>query len=255
MTGFQVDGTAYDRFMGRYSERLAPVLCETAGVSGRALDVGCGPGALSGALAARLGPAAVTAVDPSESFVAACRARVPQADVRQATAEDLPFDDDSFDAALAQLVVNFMRDPQRGAAEMRRVTAPGGTVAAAVWDYAGAMTMLRRFWDAARELRGPSAPDEGRVMRYGSAEELEALWREAGLTDVRTGPLDVTVEYEDFDDLWEPFTHGVGPAGAFVAQLEPAERERLRDLFRAQVGEPEGAFALTARAWSVVGRA
>ena len=158
---FDVAAELYDRYMGRYSVLLAPQLADLAGIhSGqRVLDVGCGPGALTAELVTRLGPAAVTAVDPSEPFVAAARARHPGVDVRQSTAERLPFPDRSFDSALAQLVVHFMSDPIRGLAEMARVTEHGGVVAACVWDHAGSHGPLNVFWRAAREV-DPDVEDE-----------------------------------------------------------------------------------------------
>ena len=156
---FRASADAYDRFVGRSGRTLASALMAFSGVEPgiRAIDVGCGPGALSVALAARLGAGSVSAVDPSASFAEACRIRVPGIDVAEASAEALPFADDTFDAALSQLVVNFMDDPETGVREMARVTRPGGIVASCVWDYAGEMALLRAFWDAARETV-PSAP-------------------------------------------------------------------------------------------------
>jgi SAM-dependent methyltransferase len=177
---------------------------------------------------------------------------VPGADVRQSEAEELPWGDDGFDAALSQLVVNFMRDPLAGVSEMRRVVRDGGVVAACTWDYGDGMEMLRLFWEAARSL-DEAAPDEGRTMRYRSTEELDALWREAGLGDVETGYLTVDTTYSGFDDLWEPFTFGVGPAGSFCAALDPPTREELRVRLREKVGSPAGAFSLGARACAVRG--
>jgi SAM-dependent methyltransferase len=251
---FDVAGDAYDRFMGRYSRELAPAFIEFARIEPgmRVLDVGCGPGALSERLAVTVGADRLTAADPSEPFVAACRERVPGADVRQSEAEELPWGDDGFDAALSQLVVNFMRDPLAGVSEMRRVVRDGGVVAACTWDYGDGMEMLRLFWEAARSL-DEAAPDEGRTMRYRSTEELDALWREAGLGDVETGYLTVDTTYSGFDDLWEPFTFGVGPAGSFCAALDPPTREELRVRLREKVGSPAGAFSLGARACAVRG--
>jgi SAM-dependent methyltransferase len=182
---------------------------------------------------------------------------VPGADVRAAAAETLPFADDEFDAVLSQLVVNFMRDAPAGVREMRRVARPGGAVASAVWDYAGEMTLLRRFWDAAARVDpdGAAPKDEGRVMRYCQPGELEALWGEAGLDDVETGELRVSAAYEDYDGLWAPLERGVGPAGAYVAALDEERRAALREELRDALGSPEGAFTLSARAWCVSGRA
>ena len=186
---FAVAGDKYDRFMGRYSRELAPRLIEFAGVEPGmvVVDVGCGPGALTERLVQRVGAGNVAAADPSEPFVAATTERAPGADVRQAAAEDLPWEDDRFDAALSQLVVNFMRDADTGVSEMRRVTRPGGVVAACTWSYGEDMQMLRGFWDAARRLDS-GAPDEGSTMRYRSAEELDELWQRVGLNDVEYRP-------------------------------------------------------------------
>jgi len=251
---FVLPGGAYDRFMGRYSRELAPRLIEFGRIEPGmcVLDVGCGPGALTERLAARVGARLVGAADPSEPFVAACADRVPGADVRQADAENLPWPDGAFDAALSQLVVNFMRDPDAGVAEMRRVVRPRGVVAACTWDYGERMQMLRAFWDAARAL-DPDAPDEGRTMRFGRPEELEELWREVGLEVVETAPLVVETAYTDFEDLWEPLTLGVGPAGSYCQSLEPARRERLREELFARLESPAGPFWLSARAWAVRG--
>jgi SAM-dependent methyltransferase len=251
---FAVSGETYDRFMGRYSRLLAPCLADFAGIGppARAVDVGCGPGALTGELAARLGASSVAAADPSEPLVEACRARVPGADVRLAPAEALPWQDASFDAALSQLVVNFMEDANAGAREMRRVVVEGGVVGACTWEYRKGMRMLRTFWDAAVAL-DPDAPDESRVMRFQGAEELDALWRETGLRDVETAALDVAVEYEDFDDYWLPFETATGPAGSYLASLALGARAELRDECFRRLGEPSGPFTLTARAWAVRG--
>src|SRR5215213_11016011 len=184
---FTVAGDKYDRFMGRYSRELAPRFIEFAGVgSGMAIvDVGCGPGALTEWLVERSGAKNVAAADPSEPFVAAATERARGADVRLAAAEELPWDDDRFDAALSQLAVNFMRDADAGVAEMRRVVQPGAVVAACTWSLAADMQMLRSFWDAAGRLES-GTPDEGSAMRYRSAEELEDLWRRVGLSEVAT---------------------------------------------------------------------
>jgi SAM-dependent methyltransferase len=253
---FEASADVYDRFVGRYGAALGDAMLEAAGVvpGQRVLDVGCGSGALAGRAAEVVGAGNVAAVDPSESFADGCRSRVPGADVRVASAESLPFDDGTFDAVLAQLAVNFMGDAPKGVAEMKRVAKPGGVVAAAVWDYAAGMRLLRTFWDAAAAVDPDSVDrDEGRFMRYASPDELEALWREAGLGDVAVSALDVQASYEDFDDLWTPFLAGIGPAGAHTASLDPAGQEALREELRSRLGDPAGPFTLSARAWCVRG--
>jgi SAM-dependent methyltransferase len=166
----------------------------------------------------------------------------------------LPWPTDSFDTALAQLVVNFMSDADAGVAEMRRVVRPGGMLAACTWDIADGMTMLRTFWDAALSL-DPGTPDEARTMRYNDPDALRELWLRAGLEAVENDALVVEASYRDFDDFWEPFTGGVGPAGAYTSSLEPDRREALREECRRRLGDPGGAFTLSAKAWAVKGRA
>ena len=248
---FDVAADAYDRFMGRYSVHLSPQLADLAGIEPgkQALDVGCGPGALTSELVARLGPDAVSAVDPSEPFVAAARERNPGVVVEQASAERLPFADGTFDAALAQLVVHFMDDPVAGLREMARVTHEGGVVAASVWDLAGGRAPLSPFWDGARTL-DPQARDE--LDRPGTGEgHLSALFQQAGLRDVREETHTATSEFATFEEWWEPYTFGVGPAGAYVARLDAETRDRVRDACRDRLPEPP--FALTSSAWAVRG--
>ena len=250
---FTASGDAYDRFMGRYSRELAPRLVAFAGVAAgmRALDVGCGSGLLTAALADRVGAANVAAADPSESLLAACAHRVPRADVRRAPAEGLPWPDASFDVVLSQLVLNFVADAEAAVAEMSRVASPGAILASCTWDYADGMRMLHTFWDAAAEL-DPHAPAES-SMRYRTEEELASLWERGGLNDVETGPLEVEVAYGSFDEYWEPFTLGVGPAGAYYASRDQETREALREGCFSRLGSPAGAFSLGARAFAVRG--
>lgn len=247
---------AYDRFVGRYAPALARSLVRAAGVASgqRALDVGCGPGALTRVLAGLLGADQVTAVDPSPAFVDACRARNPGVQVEIAAAELLPFGDDEFDLALAQLVVNFMDDPHAGVGEMRRVTRAGGTVAGAVWDYGGEMTLLRGFWDAAATVDPAGGQRDERNMRMATPTELRDLWTEVGLNHVDVSEAVVSAAYESFDDLWQPLELGVGPAGSYAASLTPNVRAALRQELQARLGANESPFELTARAWIVVGR-
>jgi SAM-dependent methyltransferase len=247
---FDVTADAYGRFMGRFSEPLGERFVRVVGVHAgqRALDVGCGAGALTALLVDELGPGSVSAVDPSASFVSAVGGRFPDADVRLASAESLPYDDACFDVTLAQLVVHFMTDPHQGLREMARVTRPGGTVAASVWDHAGGRGPLAVFWRAAGE-QDPSTPDESHLagVREG---DLALLFMAAGMAGATSTSLEVVVEHADFDAWWDPFTLGVGPAGAHVASLDPAQRDDLRERCRALL--PEGPFTTSALAWTVV---
>jgi len=255
---FRTPAEAYDRHVGRYGGELARALVAAACVrpGRRALDVGCGPGALTSELVALLGAAHVAAVDPSVPFAEACRRRLPGVHVEVASAEALPFPDAAFDHAFAQLVVNFMTDPPEGVREMHRVTRPGGTVAAAVWDYAGEMTLLRRFWGAAVSL-DPSAADrdEGRCMPFCTPDELGDLWRAAGLGEVSIAPAVATADYDGFEDLWQPLELGVAPSGAYVSSLAPERRAALKQELRRRLGVGHDAFRLTARAWIATGKA
>jgi SAM-dependent methyltransferase len=244
---FTVDAGAYDRFMGRYSVPLAPRFAELAGIAAGqlVLDVGCGPGALTAELVRRLGPAAVSAVDPSQPFVAAVRERHAGVAVERASAEELPFPAQAFDATLAQLVVHFMTDPVAGLREMARVTRPGGVVAACVWDHAGGHGPLSLFWEAARAL-DPAVRGESQLA--GAREgHLGELFREAGLREIEEAVLGVKVEHPSFDEWWEPFTLGVGPAGSYVEALDAEREARLRELCREKL--PPQPFVLEARAW------
>jgi SAM-dependent methyltransferase len=248
---FEVAADAYDRFMGRYSVQLAPRLADFAGVSAgqRVLDVGCGPGALTGELVRRVGGESVTAVDPSEPFVAAAKARHPTVEVQRASAESLPFEDGTFGAALAQLVVHFMADPVAGLREMARVTRPGGVVAACVWDHAGERTPLASFWRAAREL-DPGVHDESGLA--GAREgHLAQLLTEAGLISVEETTSEASAEFSSFEEWWEPFTLGVGPAGSYAAALDEAARSRLRDRCQELLAAPT--ITVTATAWTARG--
>ena len=250
---FTVAADAYDRFMGRYSVPLAPQLATLADVvvGQRVLDVGCGPGALTTELVGRLGPAAVTAVDPSEPFVAAARERHPGVSVERASAEHLPFPDQEFDAALAQLVVHFMADPVAGLREMARVTRKHGFVAACVWDHAGGQGPLSVYWEAAREL-DPDVVDESELA--GSrAGHLTELFEAAGLHEIEETHLAVSVEHPTFEEWWEPFRLGVGPAGSYAAGLDPQRQVQLRERCREKL--PAAPFVLTARAWAARGLA
>ncbi len=251
---FAVGADAYDRFMGRYSTPLAPTFADLAAVDGgqRVLDVGCGPGALTAELAERVGPKAVAAVDPAGQFVAALRERHPGVEVQRAAAEQLPFDNGTFDATLAQLVVHFMAQPVTGLREMARVTRRDGVVAACVWDHAGGGGPLSVFWEAVHELDADAA-DESQLP--GAREgHLGQLFREAGLLrEVEESLLSVDVEHPTFEEWWAPYTLGVGPAGVYVAGLEPDRQAELRRRCRELL--PEAPFVVSARAWAARGLA
>jgi ubiquinone/menaquinone biosynthesis C-methylase UbiE len=247
--GFEVAGSDYDRFMGRYSRTLAPQLADFAGVAAgqRVLDVGSGPGALTAELVARLGASNVVAVDPSTPFVAALRERLPDVEAAQASAEALPFEDGAFDAALAQLVVHFMSDPVAGLREMARVTRAGGVVAACVWDHAGERSPIAVFWRAAHEVDPGVSDESGLAGAHEGA--LEALAREAGLRDIASAEHEAAFKPSSFEAWWEPFTLGVGPAGQYVAELDDATRDAVRERCRDLLPDAPPAVA-----WAVRGR-
>jgi SAM-dependent methyltransferase len=249
---FNVGADVYLRFMGRFAEPLALQFADLAGVRAgqRALDVGCGPGALTAELVRRLGAGAVSAVDPSASFAAAAARRLPGVDVRRAAAERLPFPASVFDVTLAQLVVHFMADPEAGLRDMGRVTRPGGTVAACVWDHAGERGPLTAFWRAVREL-DPAARDESDLA--GAREgDLARRFAAAGLAGAQVATLTVSARYATFDEWWQPFTLGIGPAGDYVGSLDPGRRGPLRELCRRLLGPAP--FQIEATAWAVTCR-
>jgi SAM-dependent methyltransferase len=249
---FAAPAERYDRFMGRYTRALAPALANAAAVTAgmRVLDVGCGPGGLTTELSHRVGSHNVAAIDPAPQFVAACRERNPDADVQQGVAEQLPWPDGEFDAALSCLVIAFMSNPDGGVREMARVTRPGGNLAACMWDIAsGGMTMLRIFWQAARQVE-PGVEAERQLAGTGEGD-IVARFERAGLENVVGSVLTASAEYAGFDDFWEPFTYAVGPAGQHLASLSAARRAQVRDACRAEL--PPGPFSLEARAWCAIG--
>jgi SAM-dependent methyltransferase len=242
---------AYQRFMGGYADLLSEELLRVLAPQPpqRVLDVGAGTGALTAPLVRLLGPDAVAAIEPSPAFVDALRARVPGIDARTGTAEELPFDDGAFDLAVAQLVVHFMSDPVRGLREMARVTAPGGTVAASVWHFAGGRAPLSLYWEVAREL-DPAVVDESALPGARDGDLLR-LFREAGL-DGDQRELTVRLPYADPDDWWEPYTLGVGPAGDHLASLDETTRDALRRRTFERLGPGPGVVEATA--WVVIAR-
>ena len=251
---FDVAAEAYDGFMGRYyTMPLAPVFADAAKIptGGRVLDVGCGTGALTRVLIDRFGPDQVAGVDPSVSFVAAAAERFPWTDIRHGAAEALPFDDDTFDATLAQLVVHFMTDAAAGVREMIRVTRPGGIVAACVWDFAGHRAPHSVFFDVLTSVADGIDDQSGRVGVQGG--DLPTLLRDAGCVDVTETEVTVTAGYSGFDEWWSSYRLGVAPAGRQLAALSESDRERVRtrcaELF------PSGPFTIVATAWSARGLA
>lgn len=251
---FNASSSAYDSFMGRYSRPLAVLFADSVGIvrGASALDVGCGPGALTGVLVDRLGADAVSAFDPSLPFVAECTAAYPGVDVRAGRAEAIPFDDDRFDIALAQLVLHFVSDPMVAGVELRRVVRPGGIVGACVWDFEGGMEMLRLFWDAAVDADS-AAPDEARTMRFGRDGEIADWLGDAGLDEVAETKLVVTSMYTGFDELWSGFLAGVGPAGSYCVSLPADQQEAVRQGMFDRLGAPDGELILTATAQSAHG--
>jgi ubiquinone/menaquinone biosynthesis C-methylase UbiE len=250
---------AYDRHTGRYGPELSPAFVQFAGVEAgmRVLDVGCGPGGLTSVLARIVGGERVTAVDPSEDFTAACRERVRGVAVRVGSAETLPLEDAGFDAVLAQLVVQALADAPAAAAEMRRVAASGGVVAACVWDFRGGMPLLDAYWAAVRALDpdGARAAGDDSADPWCTRDGLRQLWEGAGITDVETAELAAGADYEDFDDAWFSFAAGAGLSGAYCRSLDERRRAALRAEFHARLAAPDGPFRLDARAWAVRGRA
>ena len=239
-------GSHYDAFMGRYSRGLAPAFADFARVAPgqSALDIGCGPGALTSVLVERLGASSVRACDPSLPFVEECLARLPDIDVRLGRAEQLPFDASTQDMVTAQLVLHFVSDPPAAAREMRRVLRPGGTAAACMWDSNRGMAMLRHFWSAAASL-DTLAPDAD-TLRFGAEGEIAQLLEDAGFEQVAESTLEVEATYSSFDDLWSGFLAGIGPAGSFVTHQPPAVQEALGQALFVEVGSPPGPFRLGA---------
>ena len=245
------DAGSYARFMGRFSEPLAPLFADLVEVpdAGRVLDVGCGPGALTAVLVDRFGADRVDAIDPSPRFVAAARERLPGVDVREGSAEQLPYADDTYAAAYAQLVVHFMSDPVQGLAEMARVTRPGGVVAACVWDHPGGRGPVSPFWSAVEVLDPGGTAEASAGSREG---HLVQLFHEAGLTDVEGGELAVTVTLDSFEDWWAPYDQPAGSSADYLATRTPEQVAELKELCRTRL--PDGPFEQTAVTWTATGR-
>jgi len=251
-------GEAYELFMGRWSVRLAPLLVRFAGVidGDDVLDVGSGTGALAATVAAVAPSSRVIGIDRSEPYVAVARAlhQSPRIRFEVADAQQLPFKDASFDRTLSLLILNFVPVPQKALTEMIRVTRPGGTVAAAVWDYGKGMEMLRVFWDEVVALHPPADGKDERHMPLSGAGELAALWR-AHMQNVSETALTIETRFSSFEDYWSPFLQQQGPAGAHVGTLSPEEREQLASKVRQRLlgDRADEPITLHARAWAVRG--
>lgn len=254
-------GSPYEAYVGRWSRLVARDLLAWLAVArgARWLDVGCGTGALSAAIVQVADPGSVVGADASTGFIGYARQalRDRRASFVAADARALPFETGLFDAVVSGLMLNFVPSPERGLAEMVRVARPGGAVAVYVWDYAGAMQLMRHFWDAAAALDPAAAAlDEGRRFPLCRPEPLGDLFRAAGLEDVAVRPLDVPTVFRDFDDYWSPFLGAQGPAPSYVAALEEPRRVALRERLRAALPyAPDGSIRLTARAWAARGTA
>ena len=252
-------GDAYDRYIGRWSRQVAPPFLSWLATppERRWLDVGCGTGALCGEILRQARPAALTGVEPSDGFLSVARLQLPRS-VRlySGSASAIPLQDAEVDVVVSGLVLNFVPDAALALAEMSRVTAPGGTVAAYVWDYAEGMEMLRLFWDTAVELDADAARlHEGRRFGLCRPDALLSAFQQARLDDVSVVPLEIDTRFAGFEDYWEPFLGAQGPAPAYVASLPEERRLRLREALRTRLPlESDGALALRARAWAVRGR-
>ncbi|MEO6042951.1 MAG: class I SAM-dependent methyltransferase [Tepidiformaceae bacterium] len=254
------DGEAYERYIGRWSRLVAREfvawLEQDQGLEW--LDVGCGTGALTQVVLDFARPEAVKGVDASEGFIEAAGRAIttPRADFAICDARALCVKSASYDVAVSGLCLNFVPEPEQAVNEMVRAVRPGGTVATYVWDYAAGMEMLRYFFEAAAVLRPEAAElDEGRRFPLCQPEALRKLFEGAGLRDVVTRAIEVPTVFESFEDYWEPFLGGQGPAPGYVATLDPGAVEALRgELQRRLPRGPDGSIPLSARAWAVRGQ-
>lgn len=254
------DAEAYNRFMGRWSALLAPLLVDFAGIPdrGRVLDVGSGTGALAFAVTGKKPHCNVVGIDPSKEYIAYAASRNhagARAGFEVGDAQQMRFEDGSFESSLSLLVFNFIPDPGKALREVKRVTVPGGRIAAAVWDYGAGMRMLRVFWDAAVAVDPKADSADERHMPLCRKGELADLWKKAGLVNVDGQPLDFSMHFRSFADYWDPFQTGQGPAGAFTRGMQPDRLQKLRDELkrRLQLSSENTAFYLPARAWAVRG--
>jgi SAM-dependent methyltransferase len=254
------DAEAYQRFMGRWSRTMAPLLVDFADIpdGGRVLDIGCGTGSLSFSIAESKARCRVSGIDRSKEYIAYAESRNPfpgRVSFQAADAQRTEYPDASFQASLSLLVFNFIPEPGKALEEARRLTAAGGRIAAATWDYGDRMQMLRIFWQAAAHIDGAAAEKDEKHMRLCSAGELTALWTQAGLEQVDEQPLEIRMRFASFEDYWNPFLLGQGPAGAYLRGLAADRLEKLRAEVkrRLEVASEDQPFALPARAWAVRG--
>jgi SAM-dependent methyltransferase len=248
-------GSPYEQYVGRWSRQIAPAFLSWLGIppARKWLDVGCGTGALSAAIMDRCSPSSVAGVEPSEGFLNTARENLAgRAELRQGSATSIPLADGSVDVVVSGLVLNFVPDQHAALAEMARVTREDGTIAAYVWDYAAKMELIRFFWDAAVELNADALSlDEGVRFPLCNPEALARLFADAGLQGVEVTHIDVTTSFASFDDYWQPFLGGQGPAPAYAMSLDEAARARLRDRIQARMPVAgNGSISLTARAWA-----
>jgi SAM-dependent methyltransferase len=249
-------GSPYEQYVGRWSRQVAPLFLSWLSIPAgrRWLDVGCGTGALCAAILDRCAPSSVAGVEPSEGFLKTAKENLGgQATLYKGSATVIPLDDASVDVVVSGLVLNFVPDQRAALAEMARVTAAGGTIAAYVWDYAGRMELMRFFWDAAVELDSDAAKmDEGNRFPLCRPQALKQLFASAGLLGIDVKPIDIPTPFASFDDYWQPFLGGQGPAPAYAMSLNEAARARLRDRVRERIATmATGSISLTARAWAI----
>jgi SAM-dependent methyltransferase len=249
-------GNPYERYVGRWSRRVAPEFLAWLQVpSGRRwLDVGCGTGALCAAIMDGCSPSSVTGVEPSEGFLKTARENLAgRAELHQGSATAIPLPDAAVDVVVSGLVLNFIPDQRAALGEMARVTSRGGTIGAYVWDYAGKMELMRFFWDAASEIDpGAAKVDEGVRFPVCRPEALRALFADAGLHKPEVTQIDIKTSFENFEDYWQPFLGGQGPAPAFAMSLDEETRARLRDRIEARIpAQPDGTISMVARAWAI----
>lgn len=252
-------GDSYEQYVGRWSRMVAKEFIRWLAIPGdrRWLDVGCGTGALSQTILSLNNPKKVKGIDRSAQFIETARGRVshPHVEFTTGDAQDLPVESDTYDVTVSGLVLNFVPQPERMAAEMRRVVRKNGMVALYVWDYASKMQFMRHFWNAAAAL-DPAAfeLDEGRRFPLCSPGALAKLLQDTGIRHVETRPIDIHTDFKDFDDFWNPILGGQGSAPGYAMALSEENRERLRKrLYNSLPFAVDGSIPLVARAWAVKG--